>query len=240
MRWQGQFSWDSVSENSTPIILLSRIFANGLEEAGVSVHILVATAREIEDDKVVFGQFRQALHETGNGMRRFQRGNNPLRARKQPRGIQGGLIGNGRVLRAALVRQPCMLGTDSRIVEPRGNGMRRGDLPIFVLQNVSVRSLKDSWPRAHKPLMSSQTSRMLAKLPPPPSRFDPNHFHLRITQKLMEQPDGVGPASDTSEKMRGQTLFRSEDLLARFAADDRLKITHHCGIGMRARTEPRR
>src|SRR5207248_9250477 len=116
------------------------------------------------------------------------------RARERRHGIPCGLIGNGRVRRAALVRQPCMLGTDSRIVEPRGNGMRRGDLPIFVLQNVSVRSLKDSWPRAHKPLMRSQTSRMLAKLPPPPSPFPPHHFHLRLTQKMMEQPDGVGHA----------------------------------------------
>src|SRR5438874_13187263 len=108
--------------------------------------------------------------------------------------------------------------------------MRRGDLPVFVLQNVSVRSLKDSWPRAHKPLMSSQTSRMLAKLPPPPSRFDPHHFHLTITQKLMEQPHGVGPASDTSEKMRGQKLFRSEDLVAGFGAGDRPQIPSHCGM----------
>ena len=35
--------------------------------------------------------------------------------------------------------------------------------------------------------------------------------------------------------MRRQTLFGSENLLARFAADDRLEIAHHGWIGMRAK-----
>ena len=50
----------------------------------------------------------------------------------------------------------------------------------------------------------------------------------------MKQPHGVGTAADAGDQRIGQTAFRSHDLLARLAADDRLKVAHHGGIRVRA------
>ena len=64
--------------------------------------------------------------------------------------------------------------------------------------------------------------------------FDADHFHVGVAQKFVEEADGVRTAADAGEEMRGQALFRGEDLLAGFAADDGLKIAHHRRIRMRA------
>ncbi len=50
----------------------------------------------------------------------------------------------------------------------------------------------------------------------------------------MEQADGVGAAADAGHQRIRQTAFALEDLRARFAADDALKIAHHFRIGVRA------
>ena len=50
----------------------------------------------------------------------------------------------------------------------------------------------------------------------------------------MEQAHGVRAAADAGDQRIGQPAFGRQHLLARLAADDRLKIAHHHRIGMRA------
>src|SRR6266478_731316 len=66
------------------------------------------------------------------------------------------------------------------------------------------------------------------------SSFDADHLYIRVAKELMEKADGVRTAADASKKMRGQALFRGEDLFAGFAADDGLKIADHRRVRMRA------
>src|SRR5439155_15628094 len=190
----------------------------------VSVHVLVAAAGEIENHEVVLLELREPFDKAGDGMCGFERGNNALGAREQAGGIESGLIGNRGVFGAALIGKPGVLGTDGGIVEACGNGVRGCDLPILVLQNVSVGPLQHTGPSATETLVRSQPRRVLAEPGAAAAGFDTNHFHARVAQKLMKEADGIRAAANAGEKMRGQALLRSKYLLARFAANHRLKI----------------
>ena len=72
----------------------------------------------------------------------------PSVRREQARGIKSRGIGDGGIFGAAFVGEPGVFGTDRGIVEARGNGMRGGDLAVFVLQHVGVRALQNAGTRA--------------------------------------------------------------------------------------------
>ncbi len=93
--------------------------------------------------------------------------------------------------------------------------MRRGDLAVFILQNVGVRSLQNAWARARESLMRRKTCRVLAKLAAAAAGFDANHFHGLIAQELVEKANRVRSAADTGEKMSGQTRFSAARICSR-------------------------
>src|SRR5215467_14718826 len=149
-------------------------------------------------------------------MRRFECGNDSLGAREQARSVKRSLIRDGGILSSALIREPRMFGPDGGIVESCGNGMGGGDLPVFVLQNVSVCSLEHARPRSREPLMRRKSSGVLAKLAAAASCFNPNQLHFCVLQELVKKSNRIRAAANACEKMRGQALFRGQDLLARF------------------------
>src|SRR5215469_16710581 len=100
--------------------------------------------------------------------------------------------------------------------------MRRGDLPVFILQNVSVRALKHAGPRSRETLACRKARSVLSKLAPAATRLDANHLDARIAQKLVEQPNGIRAASNASNQMGRQASLRRQNLLARFTANDRM------------------
>src|SRR5882762_3426540 len=105
--------------------------------------------------------------------------------------------------------------------------MRGGDLTVAILQNVCICALQDAWARAGITLRGGETCGVFAELRPAAAGFDADHFYIGIAQKSVEKADGVRAATDASEKMRRQALFRGENLLPSFAPNDGLKITHH-------------
>src|SRR5467141_3320015 len=112
--------------------------------------------------------------------------------------------------------------------------MRRGDLAVFVLQDVGVGALENARTRTGKALVRGEARGVLAELAAPASGFDADHFHFRVAKELVEKADGVRTAANAGEKMRGEALFRSENLFAGFAADVGLKIANHRRVRMRA------
>src|SRR5271168_3336761 len=120
------------------------VFQQRLEQAGIRVHVFVATARKVEDDQVVGGHFGNAFDQTCNGVRGFERRDDAFDARKKARCIERGRIRNRGILGAAFIGEPRVLRANGRIVETSGNGMRGGNLPVFGLQNVRVGSLQDA------------------------------------------------------------------------------------------------
>src|SRR5713226_5566576 len=132
----------------------------------------------------------------------FKRGDNAFRAREQPRGIESGLIGNRGILGAALVGKPGVLGADSGIVEASRNRMRRGNLAVFVLQNVSVSSLQHAGTCASETLMRGEASGVFTEFTAAATGFDADHFHIRVAEKIVEEANGIRAAANAGEKMR--------------------------------------
>src|SRR2546429_6869711 len=145
-----------------------------LEVAGVGGHVFVATAREIEDDEVVFREALGAFDEAGDGVGGFERGDDAFGAGKGACGVECGGVGDGEIFGAALIGEPGVLGADGGIVEAGGNGMRRGDLDVFILQNVSVSALENTGARAGKTLMGAEASRELAEFSATATGFEPD------------------------------------------------------------------
>src|SRR5690242_8746518 len=107
--------------------------------------------------------------------------------------------------------------------------MRLSDLPIRVLQHVTHRALQYTGTSAAR---SVESRSVLAQLVAAAARFDTDHPHRLVVQKRMKQADRVRAAADARDEHVRQPAFLFEDLHARFAADDALKITHHEGIRM--------
>ena len=61
---------------------------------------------------------------------------------KRPRRIERLLVGHGKVLGAPLVAQPGVLRPDQRVIEARRNRVRERDLPVRILQQITVSAMK--------------------------------------------------------------------------------------------------
>src|SRR6516162_3039789 len=164
---------------------LVMVFA-GLKRAFIRVHVLIAAAGEIEDNEVGWLELRQAFDEAGDGVGGFKRGNDAFGARKELGGIESGLIGNGGVFGAALIGEPGVFGPGGGIVETRGNGMRSGDLAVFVLQDVGVSALEDAGARAGETLMRGEARGVLSEAIAAAAGFDAYHFHVGVSQEFVE------------------------------------------------------
>src|SRR5260370_19696923 len=142
------------------------------------VHVLVAAAGEIEDDEVVLAEAREAFDEPGDGVRGFERRDNALGAGEKTRGIERSGVRDGGIFSAALVGKPGMLRADGRIIKPRGNGMRRGNLAVFILKDVGIGALEDAGARAGESLRGRETRGVFAKSWAAATGFDADHFHV--------------------------------------------------------------
>ena len=92
-----------------------------------------------------------------------------------------------------------MLGTDGGVIEAGRNGMRRGDLAVFVLQYVSVRALENSGARSRKTLMSGEARGVLAEFAAAAAGFNAHHFHTSIAEEMVEEANGIRTAADAGE-----------------------------------------
>src|SRR5579863_2567927 len=87
----------------------------GSDIARKSFHVFVAASRNVQDHSFVFLHFRSASDQFGNGMRRFERRDNPLDARQRSRSFDSVIVRHRCVLCAALIRKPCVLGANRRV-----------------------------------------------------------------------------------------------------------------------------
>ena len=78
-----------------------------------------------------------------------------------------------------------------------------------------------------------KTRRVVAKPGPAASRFHSDHLDIFVFDEIVEEADGVASATDAGHEHIREPRFFFQDLCARFAADDRLKIANHQRIRMR-------
>jgi len=113
--------------------------------------------------------------------------------------LECGGIRDGGIFGAALIGEPGMLGPDGGIIETRGNGVRRGDLAVFILKDVGIGALKDAGARAGKSLRGSEARSVFAESGAAATGFDADHFYFRVAQEIVKEADGVRTAADAGK-----------------------------------------
>ena len=63
-------------------------------------------------------------------------------------------------------------------------------------------------------------------------RLNAVHSNFQVADKRIKQADRIRAASHTGDQRIWQSSRLFKTLLTRLAADDRLEVTHHGGIGM--------
>src|SRR5438067_1542894 len=128
--------------------ILDMPFSRSAEvEAGAlrdRVHVLVAAARQVDQDDLVFRQRRRQLDGVGDRVRGLERRDDALDAAAVVESGQRFLIGDRDVLRAFDVLQPGVLGTDARVVQAGRDRVGLDDLAVLVLQQVGAVAVQDA------------------------------------------------------------------------------------------------
>ena len=119
-----------------------------------------------------------------------------------------------------------MLRTDTRIVEPRRDRVRRQDLPVRVLEEVAQRAVQ------HSGLAGGEGGAVMARGDPFAGSLDPDETDTAVVEEAAEHPHRIGATADAGHHRGREPPLPREQLLARFAADDRLEVAHHPGIGI--------
>ncbi len=192
----------------------------GSDIAREKIHVFVAASGKIQDHDFVFLHFRSAPEQLGNGMRRFERGNNSFHARQRSRRFDGIIVRSLLCIRRGHFRKPCVLGANRWVIEPRRNRMGRGDLPVLRLQDVCVSALQNAGPCAAKSIGCGQPRGVIPQRFPAPARFHAHHLHAGIAQECVKQPDGIRSAAHARKKIIRQPTFGAQNLLARFFSDN--------------------
>src|SRR6185312_13188351 len=102
-------------------------------------HILVAAARQVDQDQRRLAglgcpQPRSKCERSGEGVRRLDGRNDPLRTRQQLKGLHRLRVGDWLVMRSTDLGEPGVFWPDSRIVESGRDGMRGPCLSVLVLE----------------------------------------------------------------------------------------------------------
>src|SRR5436853_4835894 len=120
-----------------------------------------------------------------------------------------------------------MFRTDARIIEARGNRMRLVDLSVLVHKEISAVAVQH--PRA----AAGDRGGMHAGVKPMTRGLDAINFNVIVVEEWVEQAHRVRAAADTGDERIRQAALCRLHLLARLAADDRLKIPHPQRTAMR-------
>src|SRR6185436_9890933 len=116
----------------------------GIEQAFDGVHVLVTTAREVDEKNAGRSKFASERLRIGDRVSRFQRGQNALEPGQRLERRERIGVGHVRIFGSTERTQPRVFGTDRRIVQARRNRMRQVDIPVIVLEDVGPRALQDA------------------------------------------------------------------------------------------------
>ncbi len=110
----------------------------GARQVGHGADVLVAAARQVDQQVLVGAHRRRQLHRVGHRVARFERRDDALGAAQAVEGGERLVVGDADVFGAADVLQVGVLGADAGVVEAGRDRMRLGDLAVVVLQQVGA------------------------------------------------------------------------------------------------------
>src|SRR4051794_22497654 len=165
--------------------------------------VLVPAARQADQVEIALG----LLEHPRDRVRRLQRRDDPLDRGQLVEGGDRLLVGDGLVARAAAVAQEGVLGPAARIVEPGGDRVRLGDLPVVVLHDRAQRPVQHARAAA-----GGQRRAVAAGLDPVARALDPDQLDVGVVYEAREHPDGVRAAVDAGDHAARQAAGALQDL----------------------------
>ncbi len=143
-----------------------------------------------------------------DGVGGFQRRENSLGLTEEFEGAANIIVGGVVVLDPTQVAVISMLRPDGGIIKTRRNRVRRLDLPIGVLQNVSATTLKHPDPTA------LEARCVLPSFQGPASGFDADQANTGIRQKIKEEADGIAAPTHAGHHLIRQAALKGQNLAA--------------------------
>lgn len=153
--------------------------------AGERLDVLIAAARESDNDRSASPQAPCCLGKIADGMGRLERWQNAFGARQQLRALQCAPVADRDIpssLHKLIVR---MLRADAWIIKAGGNGFGRQHLAETILQEQAVGAMQHTGASFH------QRGGMVAWGQRAAAGFNTNHLHAPIMPEWMKQADGV-------------------------------------------------
>mmetsp|Transcript_3996 Transcript_3996/g.12089 ORF Transcript_3996/g.12089 Transcript_3996/m.12089 type:complete len:551 (+) Transcript_3996:487-2139(+) len=187
------------------------------ERLGDGYHVLVAAAAEVDDDVLARAEALGHLDGEGDGVRGLERGDDPFGPRELRERGERLVVRDGLVDRAAAVLEERVLGADARVVEARGDGVRRLDLARhLVLEQVRPRAVQHAGRAARE--RRGALRRVAVGL-------GAVHRDAVVAHERVEHADRVRAAADARDDGVGQApAVLLHELLPRLGADDGLQV----------------
>ena len=120
-----------------------------------------------------------------------------------------------------------VLRPDPGVIQPGGNRIDRGDLPIFVLAEQALHPVEYA-----NPSRADGCCR-LKGIDPAACCLTADQLHLRVLDKMIERADRIGASAYTRKHAVRQPSFPLKDLRPCFPGDHRLEIPHDGGKWVR-------
>eukprot|EP00982_Pelagococcus_subviridis_P016899 31499-Pelagococcus_subviridis.AAC.38 len=207
--------------------------ARDVERRRRGVHVLVAAPAAVQDDLLPLLQRRHELLEVGEGVRRLERGDDPLASRHSDERVERLLVRHRVVLRASEIFEERVLRADAGVVQTGGDAVRLDDLPLLVLDQVRKRAVQDA----------GRTERERRRVLLPRSHalargLDADDPHVLVVDELVEQTHRVRAAADARDQHVRLASPFFERLRPRLLADHRVEVANHHRVRVRARDGP--
>jgi len=149
----------------------------------------------------------QVLNQAGDRMRGFERRNDSFLVRQEACCVESSLVGDRKVLGAALIGKPGVLWTNRRIIQARGDGMGGSNLPVSVLQHVGIGALKNPRAGARITLGGPKARGMFSQPASAATRLYTHHSYRDVTQKGVEQADRIRTSANARVQIRRQAVL---------------------------------
>ena len=205
--------------------------AVGLEPRGHLEDVLVASAREVDDELLFLFRFRAGhLERVGEGVGAFERGDDAFLEGEFEEGAEGFAVGDAHVLGPARVLEVGVFGADRREVEAGRDRVRLVDLAFGRLHVVGARAEEDA------ELTLAERDAVLARGDAHARGLDSDKAGVFEGPEVREEADGVGaPAHAGDDGVGQESVLGLGELGAGLLADHLLELTHDRREGMRAR-----
>ncbi len=157
------------------------------------IDILVATARQTENDYRVFFGFGHDTVQGGDGVGALEGGNDPFGPAEELRGLKRRGVRHGAIMGASRVGEKAMFGADSGVVEPGRDRMRFLNLTVVVLEHVLFAAVENPY-LAHR-----NCGGVACRIDPFARGFDAMELDRVIVIERREKPDTVRAASNAGD-----------------------------------------